>query len=98
MKLIWSPLSLDRIVEIADFIAQDKPGASVKWVASVFDSVERLIKFPKSGRAVPEIDRHDIREILFGNYRIIYRIEDKSITVLTIRYGKQLLLKEDLSK
>ena len=98
MKVIWSPLSLDRIVDISDFIAEDKPGASVKWVDSVFDSVERLIKFPESGRAVPEINRKDMREILLGNYRIIYRIEEKTITVLTVRHGKQILNPENLTK
>ncbi len=98
MKIIWSPLSLDRIIEVSEFIAEDKPGASIKWVDSVFDSVQRLIKFPESGRSVPEINRSDIREILLGNYRIIYRIEEKSITILTVRHGKQLLSKNDLHK
>jgi len=98
MKIIWSPLSLDRIVEISDFIAEDKPGASVKWVDSVFEEVERLIKFPELGRKVPEINHRDTREILLGNYRIIYRIEEKSINVLTVRHGKQMLSKKDLSK
>ena len=34
MKIIWSPLSLERIVEIAKYIAEDKPGASNNWVES----------------------------------------------------------------
>ena len=98
MKIQWSPLSVERIIEIAEIIVQDKPGASVKWVNSVFESVERLKQFPESGRVVPEINRQEIREILLGNYRIIYRIENKYITVLTVRHGKQLLSKENLSK
>lgn len=98
MKIIWSPLSIDRIVEIAEFIAEDKPGASVKWADSIFGSVERLIEFPESGRIVPEIGRKEIREILLGNYRIIYRIEYELISVLTVRHGKQLLSNKDLTK
>ena len=69
MKIIWSPLSLERIVEIAKYIAEDKSGASRKWIDSIFTSVERLIKFPESARIVPETKRQDIREVLFGNYR-----------------------------
>lgn len=88
MKILWSPLSLERVVEIAQYIAEDKPGASEKWVDSVFKSVERLIKFPESGRVVPEIKRQEIREILNGNYRIIYRIDKEIISVLTVRHGK----------
>ena len=98
MKIIWSPLSLNRIVEIAEYIAEDKPGASEKWVESIFKSVERLLKFPGSGRIVPEIKRQEIREILLGNYRIIYRIELDIISVLTVRHGKQLLSGKDLTK
>jgi toxin ParE1/3/4 len=98
MKINWSPLSIERIFEIAKYIAEDKPGASENWIDSIFNSVERLTKFPESGRVVPEIKRQEIREILLGNYRIIYRIENDLISVLTISHGKQLLSKEDLSK
>ena len=98
MKIKWSPLSLDRILEIAEYIAKDKQGASANWVDSVFKSVERLVKFPESGRIVPELKRSEIREILLGNYRIIYLIENDLISVLTVRHGKQLLSSENLSK
>ena len=98
MKIIWSPLSLDRILEIAKYIAEDKQEASANWVDSVLNSVERLVKFPESGRIVPELKRSEIREILLGNYRIIYLIENDLISVLTVRHGKQLLSSENLSK
>ncbi|MBW2647342.1 MAG: type II toxin-antitoxin system RelE/ParE family toxin, partial [Deltaproteobacteria bacterium] len=31
------------------------------------------------------------RELIYGNYRIIYRIETKQISILTIRHGRQIL-------
>ncbi len=98
MKLIWSPLSLERIIEISKFISEDKPSAAKKWIEDVFNSVDGLNKFPESGRVVPEVNRQEIREILFGNYRIIYRIEMNTISVLTVRHGKQLLSDENLTK
>ena len=45
-------------------------------VSLIQKSVNRLEKFPNSGRQVPEIKRQDIREIIKGNYRIIYKIDD----------------------
>jgi plasmid stabilization system protein ParE len=48
------------------------------------------------GRIVPEIGNSKIRELIFGNYRIIYRFEKKRISVLTIRHGKQILPIEDI--
>ncbi|MFQ5865937.1 MAG: type II toxin-antitoxin system RelE/ParE family toxin, partial [bacterium] len=71
MKIIWSPFAHKRIIEIAEYIANDNPRAAEKWVNSIFDAVKRLKDFPQSGRLVPEADSKDVREILFGNYRII---------------------------
>jgi addiction module RelE/StbE family toxin len=91
MKIIWSPLAIDRSSEIAEYIAQDKPSAAEKWINTVFSKVEQLKSSPEIGRIVPELNNAQFREIIYGNYRIIYRIEKKQISVLTIRHGKQIL-------
>ena len=91
MKIIWSPLAIDRSSEIADYIAQDKPSAAEKWINTVFSKVEQLKSSPEIGRIVPELNNAQFREIIYGNYRIIYRIEKKQISILTIRHGKQIL-------
>ena len=91
MKIIWSPLSVERASEIADYIAQDKPSAAEKWINTVFSKVEQLKSSPEIGRIVPEINNTQFRELIYGNYRIIYRIEKKQISILTIRHGKQIL-------
>lgn len=91
MKIVWSPLSVERASEITDYIAQDKPSAAEKWINNVFSKVEQLKSSPEIGRIVPEINNTKFREIIYGNYRIIYRIEKKQISILTIRHGKQIL-------
>ena len=91
MELTWSPLAIERVTEIAQYIARDSPNAAQKWVESTFQTVERLKKFPKSGRTVPEIMLDDFREIIHGNYRIIYRVERNQVSILTVRHGKQIL-------
>jgi len=40
---------------------------------------------------VAEIRRKDVRELIFGNYRAIYRREKPSISIPTVRHGKQIL-------
>ena len=90
MKIIWSPLAIDRVAEIAEYIAQDSPNSAKKWVKSTFQVVERLEKFPKSGRIVPEIMQDDFREIIYGNYRIIYRLQTEIVSILTVRHGRQI--------
>lgn len=96
MKIIWSPLALERIEEISDYIAYDSPSAARKWIDSVIKKVEALPHNPEIGRIVPEIEIQSIREIIFGNYRIIYHYDKKSIQILTIRNVKQILPIEDI--
>ena len=91
MRIIWSPLAVDRASKISDYIAQDKPTAAEKWVNTVFSKVEQLKSSPEIGRIVPEINNLQFRELIYGNYRIIYRIEKQQISILTIRHGKQIL-------
>ncbi len=91
MKLIWSPLALDRASEIIDYISHDNPSAAKRWLNTVFDKVEQLISSPETGRIVPEISDSTFREIIYGNYRIIYHLEPITISILTIRHGKQIL-------
>jgi len=96
MNIIWSPLAVDRVSEIAEYIARDKPSAAEQWVKTVFSKVENLKSSPEIGRIVPEIENNQFRELIDGNYRIIYRIEPKQISVLAVRHGKQILPVEEI--
>ena len=96
MKIIWSPLAIDRIIEIAEYISEDSPRSAEKWIDSVFKKVSRLKKYPESGRIVPELDISTIREIIYRNYRIVYRIKREFIVVLTVRHGRQILPEEEI--
>ncbi len=91
MRIIWSPLAVERTAEIAEYISRDNPTAAKKWIDTVFSKVEQLKSFPESGRIVPEINSKDFRELIYGNYRIIYRVEKTQVSILTVRHGKQIL-------
>jgi toxin ParE1/3/4 len=91
MRILWSPLALDRVAEITEYIAADNPGAAENWVNAVFEKVKELKKFPEIGRVIPEVDNKSIRELIYGNYRIVYRVEETRLSVLTVRHGKQIL-------
>ncbi len=91
MKVVWSPLAIDRAGEIAEYFAQDSRIVAENWIDAIFAKVEQLKSFPESGRIVPEINSPKIKELIYGNYRIIYRLEEKQISILTIRHGKQIL-------
>jgi toxin ParE1/3/4 len=96
MKIVWSPLSIRRIQEIADYIAEDNPSAANRWIDSVFEKVALLKTAREIGRIVPEIMKPDIREIIYGNYRIIYSRDSRQIAILTIRHFKQILPEKEI--
>lgn len=98
MKIIWTELAVNKLEEFADYIALDKPIAAQKWVEKIQKSANKLKDYHQLGREVPEVRRQDIRELIEGNYRIIYRVESKRISILTIRHTKQLLTKSDIIK
>ena len=90
-QIKWTPQSLDDIDAIANFIARDSDYYARMFAIKIFDSVERLKSFPESGRIVPELNRKEIREVIFGSYRIIYRIRDKLVEILTVYHSARLL-------
>ncbi|GAB6283434.1 MAG: hypothetical protein STSR0008_22010 [Ignavibacterium sp.] len=65
-------------------------------VDRIIKKVDTLSKNPERGRKVPEANREDIREVFEGEYRIIYRIEAKKVSILSIRNFKQILPLNDL--
>jgi addiction module RelE/StbE family toxin len=96
MKVVWSPLALERVEEIADYIAADNVDAARVFLIDIFAAAGRLRRFPQSGRAVPEVNRTDIREIIFKKYRVVYRVARQQVSILTVRHGKQRLPLEEV--
>lgn len=78
MKIVWSPLALDRVEEIAHFIARDNRTAATRWLVDIFDFIDRLKAFPNSGRMVPEFGLPHVREVIFRRHRVIYKRDRQS--------------------
>lgn len=97
MKVVWSPLALEKLVTMAKFIAFDKPLAADKWVNDIFDRTDLLGTQPELGREVPELLGSRYRELIFGSYRIIYKVEHE-IKILTLRNSRQLLSLSDIEQ
>jgi len=89
MRVIWAPRALERVVEIGQHIAADRPDAARKWAQALFDRASALRQYPTRGRRVPEIGRDEVREIIHGAYRVIYRLDPTQIMVLTVRHGRR---------
>lgn len=96
MKIIWSPLAVDQVRDIAAYIALNKPAVAVQWAEKIFNSVELLSKHPESGRVVAEINRKEIRELVQGSHRVIYKVKQKEILVLVVKSYRQQLKENEV--
>jgi|SRR5215472_1170360 len=74
MHIAWSPQSLRDLDAIHEYIAKDSERYADLTVSRIFAAVERLPQFPHSGRIVPERHQSEIREIIVGRFRVVYRI------------------------
>ena len=85
MNIRWTEPAVLDLENIRDFISRDSKYYAVEFTTKIIDAVEKLCLLPSMGRKVPEINDISIREIIFNNYRIIYRIENsKRILILGI--------------
>ena len=70
----WTPQAAHDLEAICLFIARDSPQLAAAFADRVLRATDLLASFPRSGRAVPELGVRNIREVIVGSYRIIYRI------------------------
>jgi plasmid stabilization system protein ParE len=72
-------------------IKADSPSYAQTFGLHIQQRVEQLHYFPDSGRKVPE-DRTDMyRELIVGNYRLVYRVDADLVTIVTLIHGARLL-------
>lgn len=95
-KLIWSPKSLLELESIFDYISADSEEYARIFVHKIVDSTTNIPDFPLLGRIVPEFKDELIRERIFKNYRIIYRIHAEKIEIVTIFHNARQLNDSDL--
>jgi toxin ParE1/3/4 len=93
--LRWTERAANDLIASGEYIAPDNPAAARAWVEELRQRAVKASKMPRAGRVVPEIARDDVREVFQRTYRIVYRIVDDGIVVLTVFEGHRLLGKLD---
>jgi len=86
-RVIWAPSALKDVDSIAEFIARDSVDRSALFITRLFEATDRLQNFPRSGRAIPEIGSQFCREIIYGAYRIMYRLENDDVWITSVVHG-----------
>ena len=89
-RVIWAPQAIQDVEAIRAHVARDSAHYADLVVERIVAAVERLKDHPRSGRVVPELGDESIREVIHGNYRIVYRMRHDGVEIATVFHGARL--------
>ncbi len=90
-KLTWSPQALDDLESICEYIARDSDRYAKLFAQRVIALAESIPQQPLLGAVVPEYQEEGLRERLFQNYRIVYRVCADAVEIVAITHAARLL-------
>ena len=93
MKVEWTLPAVDDLEAIHEYIGKDSEFYANSFIEKILKTVDILVKFPEIGRKVPEANNPNIRELIFQNYRIIYRIVNDIVQVIGVIRGSRDMTK-----
>lgn len=90
--VVWSGQAKKELDDCAEYIDRDSPFYAAQFVDSILEKTKQLEIYPDSGRIVPEIGDLTIRELIHGNYRIIYKYfaSENCCQILSIYHSARL--------
>ena len=91
MRLIWSPQAVEDVEAIRSYVARDSEQYANLLVERIVAAVDRLEAFPRAGRVVPEVGDQSLREVVYGTYRIVYRLKPEVVEIVTVFHAARLL-------
>lgn len=92
-RVVWTRKAVEDLRGIKDYIARDSKRYAQLQIERLRNAASHLVHFPEMGRVLPEFPQEAWREVLNGNYRIIYRLDaaGEVVLVLAVVHGMQLL-------
>ena len=86
-EVYWAKIAEEDLSAIIEYINSDNPPAAKDNLKRIKTKVSNLKSFPQRGRVVPELKEHGIlqyRELIIPPWRIIYRISELQVYVLSV--------------
>ncbi len=85
--VVWALGAQESLAEALEFIGEHSPDGARRVLRAALDSATSLESFSKRGRTVPECDDPSIREIFVYSYRLMYRIQTDTVTIIAFLHG-----------
>jgi plasmid stabilization system protein ParE len=90
MRIRFTPTARAQFLQAVRHIHRDKPKAAIGFRKKAEKSLKRLIRFPESGRHLPEFPELPYREVVVPPYQFFYRIKKKTVWIIAVWHGSQL--------
>ena len=90
--IIWAGVAENDLKEIIEYIATDSPANALITLKKIKQKASSLYTLPERGRIVPELKDQGIllyRELIVPPWRIIYRISEMKVYVLSVLDARQ---------
>ena len=98
VQINWTYQSKIDLEDIFEYISRDSKKYAQIQNLRILKRTQILKKLPYSGKVIVEIHREDLRELVEGNYRIIYKIVSESrVDILTVHHSLRDLNKRNKS-
>ena len=90
VEISWSEKSRKDLKEIEEYISKDSARYAENQIKRIIDRTEVLFYSLYSGRMIPELQKKDYRELIEGNYRIMYRVKSTTkAEIITVFHGRR---------
>ncbi|MCP1309580.1 type II toxin-antitoxin system RelE/ParE family toxin [Paenibacillus tyrfis] len=86
-SVVWTKTATNDLERAVEYIHQDSPGYALSFLYDAMERAKTLSLFPNRGRIVPEINNPNVREIFLHRYRMIYKIEEDQVIILSFIHG-----------
>ena len=86
-EIVWTEVAARELEQAAEYIGQDSPTYAAALVAGADKTAQSLGTFPEHGKAVPEYRAQEVRQLLVGSYRLIYRVGSRAIEIVAFVHG-----------
>lgn len=93
----WSARARADLLEATAYIGRESPAAAARWGDGVEARLALAGRNPFAGRVVPEVGEPDLREVIQGRFRLIYRVEGRDLVIVRVWEGHRLLRKSEVS-
>ncbi len=90
MKILFTPSVRIQFLAALAYIRRDKPDAALRFRRRAETILKRLVRFPESGRVIPEFPELSQREVAVAPYRFFYRVKGKVVWIVGVWHGAQI--------